>query len=54
MLEEGGSHDIDTMRLPLATAINTRKDMDMEDRILNIREVRDRLGLSAYEVIKLV
>jgi hypothetical protein len=34
--------------------IRPRKDTDMEDRMMNIREVRDRLGLSAHEVIKLV
>jgi hypothetical protein len=54
MLEEGGSHDVDTTTLLLVAVGSVRKDIDMEDKMLNIRQVRDRLGLSAHEVIRLV
>ncbi len=40
--------------MSLIEMIRPREDTDMEHRMMNIREVRDRLGLSYIGVIMLV
>jgi hypothetical protein len=54
MLEVGGKPDVSTTDKTTRTINNTRKDIHMTDTLLNIKQVRDRLGLSYEQVIELV